>query len=609
MKESAPASAGTDKEGIVPFVKALLRRSRLRAAMALISLVLLGMTEGVGIIMLIPFLRLAGIGETGDSPSGIVGLVEGLLRRGNLPLSLPVVLTVFVLLITFRALLQRLQSLLNSDIEHSFTRGLRNQLFAAVAGAEWLFITRRRASEITQILTAEIQRVSIATDRLLRMSGALVLILVHLLLAFLLSPPITALTLGCIILLLALIRPLNKKAQLAGEGMRSTLSGLYGAVMEHLAGVKIAKSFGVERQHIDDFEQLSGQVKEEFHGWSKVQANTRLILDIGGALALCAIFYFAVSSLRLPSLNLLMLIFLFARLLPKASLLQQHYQQLLNALPGFTAIGLLEEQCLNAAESKPPAALNTLPVAKELRIADVSFGYTDEKDEPFLRDVDITIAAGAMTAILGPSGAGKSTLADLILGLLQPDRGEIRVDGELLSGDCLHAWRRSVGYVPQETFLFHASIRENLLWARPESEPERLRRALAMAGAEGFVDRLPAGLDTVVGDRGVRLSGGERQRIALARALLREPSLLLLDEATSALDPGGEMKIQQAIAELRGKMTIVAIAHRLSTIRDADHIVLLEEGRVVENGERKALEADAASRFRALLALDGRGYR
>ncbi len=176
----------------------------------------------------------------------------------------------------------------------------------------------------------------------------------------------------------------------------------------------------------------------------------------------------------------------------------------------------------------------------------------------------------------GPSGAGKSTLADLIAGLLIPTSGTISCDDISLEGEIRSAWRKNIAYITQEVYLFHDTIRHNLSWVKKDVSDTTIWKMLESAAAAEFVTRLPQGLDTVIGDRGIRLSGGERQRLALARALLSQPQLLILDEATSALDHENERKIQQALEQLQGKLTIIIIAHRKTSIEHVDHLVELK---------------------------------
>jgi ATP-binding cassette subfamily C protein len=211
------------------------------------------------------------------------------------------------------------------------------------------------------------------------------------------------------------------------------------------------------------------------------------------------------------------------------------------------------------------------------------------------------LAPGSTIALAGPSGAGKTTVCDLMAGLILPTAGQVTVNGRPLTRERLLAWRRSVGLVPQDPFLFHETIEVNLRWARPEATAPQLWGALRLANAAEFVRGLPEGLETVVGDRGTRLSGGERQRLALARALLREPELLLLDEATSSLDTENELAIRTALSSLRGHTTILLIAHRLSTVREADQIVVLDAGRVVESGTWDELAHLQAGRLQSLI--------
>ena len=209
---------------------------------------------------------------------------------------------------------------------------------------------------------------------------------------------------------------------------------------------------------------------------------------------------------------------------------------------------------------------------------------------------------------MGSSGAGKSTIADLLMGLITPEMGRITVDGVPLEHS--QSWRESIGYVAQDTFLFHDTVRANLLWARPDATESELSEVLTMAAAEEFVSRLPQQLDTVIGDRGATLSQGERQRLALARALLRRPKLLVFDEATNSLDSENETRILSAIEHLRegiagAGVTTVLIAHRLSTIRWADLIYVIEAGRVVESGDWTTLSVKLDGRFRSWCVAQG----
>jgi ATP-binding cassette subfamily C protein len=298
---------------------------------------------------------------------------------------------------------------------------------------------------------------------------------------------------------------------------------------------------------------------------------------------------------------LLVLIFAFARVMPLVSAIAQEVQQVLNMLPDFDALLNLQTR-LRPIDEVPAARRQSLRLEHAVRLDGVSFRY-EEAAEPALSSVALTIPVGQTTAIVGPSGAGKSTLADLMLGLITPARGRVLLDDQPLTPELLAAWREQIGYVPQDSFHFHDTVRANLLWARPEASEAELREALDVAAAD-FVARLPQGLDTVLGDRGVRLSGGERQRIALARALIRRPAILILDEATSSLDSENERRVQDAIERLHGRLTILVITHRLTTVRRADTIHVLDGGRLVESGDWNAL-LSVGGRFRSMCTAQG----
>jgi ATP-binding cassette subfamily B protein len=220
----------------------------------------------------------------------------------------------------------------------------------------------------------------------------------------------------------------------------------------------------------------------------------------------------------------------------------------------------------------------------------VTFGY-DEDEEPTLRDVSFTAAGGETLALVGPTGAGKSTALKLLLRMYDVDDGAVRVDGQDVRDVSVRSLRAVTGYVSQETFMFYGTVRENIAYGRADATDEAVRAAARAAEAHRFVRNLPDGYDTMVGERGVKLSGGQRQRIAIARAVLRDPEILILDEATSDVDTETEMLIQRSLDDLTADRTTLVVAHRLSTVRDADRIVVLDEGQVAETGTHEELLA------------------
>jgi ATP-binding cassette subfamily C protein len=372
---------------------------------------------------------------------------------------------------------------------------------------------------------------------------------------------------------------------------------------ESIAGLKVAKTSGAE---LRDSEIFAGHARARGEAYLRLLrsiARGKFVLEISSALVLAALLFVAVTWVGVRGSSLLVLIFVFVRVVPRVMALQQTAQLMMSGLPAFDSISGLITDCETHAERVERGASNRLHHRTEIRLRDVSYSYTPAGKQVLDR-VSLAIPAGRVTAIVGPSGAGKSTLADILIGLLRPTSGTLSVDGTAVSEVDLGAWRRSIGYVPQDGFLLHDTIRVNLRWAVPDATESQMWDALDRAMASDFVRVRPEGLDAVVGDRGVRLSGGERQRLALARALLTRPQLLVLDEATSALDSVNEERILAAVEDLADSVTTVIITHRLSAIRNADVIHVLDGGELVESGTFSELTARGGT-FHALLKSHG----
>ncbi|HEX5726880.1 MAG TPA: ABC transporter ATP-binding protein, partial [Longimicrobiaceae bacterium] len=492
-------------------------------------------------------------------------------------------LALYVGVMSVQALAQRAQTVVAYSVELETALRLRVRLYRAIAAARWTYLARQRASDLVHALTHEIDRVGAAASYLLLIVVQCLLGVVYLLLALRISATVTGVAVAAGAVLLLALRRWRRDARAAGAGQTAAVAEVMSAATEHLQGMKLVKSYAAEDRNAEIFATLARRTTAVHAGATYAYADARAAFTIGSVLLLAVATWLAIGVLHLPGALAILLVFLFSRLVPRLSNLQTIYQHLLHALPAFgnvlRRIEALEAEGERAGEVAAPVALR-----QAVRLEGVSFGYGGDRTDDAVRGLDLEIAARRTTALVGPSGAGKTTVADLVMGLALPREGRIGVDGRALDESWMRAWREGIGYVAQDTLLFHDTVLANLRWARPEATEEEVWEALRLAAAEGFVAALPQGLETVVGDRGVRLSGGERQRLALARALLRRPTLLILDEATSALDTENERRIRAAIGDLQGKVGMLLITHRLASVRDADTIYVLEEGRVVEHG-------------------------
>lgn len=285
------------------------------------------------------------------------------------------------------------------------------------------------------------------------------------------------------------------------------------------------------------------------------------------------------------------------RLMPSVNRIMQAFQNMRYAQPAIN--GLYEELAVLQPELHAINKKEYMPFTDAIKVMDISFQY-EAANVPALQHVNITIPKGATIGIIGTSGAGKSTLIDIILGLLKPDSGAIQIDGCSIA-DNLRGWQDHIGYVSQSIFLTDDTLRRNIAFGISDEEIDenRIERALELSQLSSFVSQLPEGLETIVGERGVRLSGGQRQRIGIARALYHDPPVLVLDEATSSLDTNTEAGVMDAVQKMHGNKTIIIVAHRLSTVEHCDYVYRLEYGKIVEEGNTKDVLRNAQIKVKA----------
>src|SRR3984885_6573147 len=588
---------------ILEYVSSLIRIARWQLLAGVLIMTFTSLTEGLGVALLFPIPQVAGFNLANQGHVGhYTGEVRDLLVYSGLSPSLWLagLLLMFLLLMALRSLFSRAQSVLTFRAVLTYELALGKRLYQAIIQADWLFLVRRRSSDFTHALTAELTRVATCTYLLIGTVSNAVLALVYIALALKLSAGMTGLVLATGALLLLVSRRWMRAVHASGTAVSESVSEVYASATEHLQNLKAMKFYDAQSSDLAMFSSLQSSALQQSLESTRSQAAAAFWFEAGSLLVLGGIVFASLQVLNVAPASILLLLAIFTRLLPRLTAGQSQLQAFLSELPAFENLMTIYRECVANAEV-PGAAGPGPSLAHEIRLDRVGFRY-DAQRPMVLTDLSLTITAGKITAIVGSSGAGKSTVADLVNGLLSPLTGRVLVDGAELTAQSARAWRRHVGYVAQDTVLFHDTVRANLRWAKPEASEEEMRESLSLAAAE-FVFTLPQGLDTTVGDRGMLLSHGQRQRIALARALLRKPRVLIFDEATRSLDLANKERILEAIEHLQGRTTVLLIAHRVSAIQRAEMIYVIDNGSVAELGDWQSLSRRPSHRVGSLFRL------
>jgi ATP-binding cassette subfamily C protein len=572
------------------------QRYRWRIPGLILLMTFVALSEGLGMVLLLPLLNVVGISS--EAAGGLLGgVIAGVLAVTGVgdsayPLAL-LVLTVFaVQLLIFLA-----QTWWVSRLQRDYGAHWQKYLFGLLLRARWSFISNLKLGAITHQIAQETVRLSGAFLILAQLAAVILTSVVYVLVACLISWRLTLLMVGFAALLFLMVRGIGRRNYLIGLQLGPLAAEFNVMLTEFLGGIKLIKATATE----EVAEKRVARVVDELcvqHTWATfLPALVRAIFEFAAIAGLCFILVFGYIALDISAASVLLVLALFIRLLPRFNALQQNLQLLATYVPAFSSAQQLARLAIAAAEEvvAPQKSANVPAMSGPLGIEITLGGY---EGVPILRDARLSLPEVGIVGIVGESGAGKSTLVNCLFGLAEVQQGKI------VFGDCdmrsvpLPQWRRQIGYVPQETVLFHQSIRDNIAWGNPSADDRAVEEASRQALAHDFILQQPAGYATVVGDQGSRLSGGQRQRLGIARALLRRPQLLVMDEATSALDSNSEAVVLETVESLRRKICVIMVAHRLSTVRNADLIVVLSEGRVVEIGAWSALMSKEGVFFR-----------
>jgi len=535
------------------------------------------MTGGVSIVMLIPMLGLLDISQASVSA---LAVFTAPLQRLPYAAQISVMIGLYFVLVVLKALLGRALSLRQNRFLEDYSYNLRDELYKTVLGADWEKLAASRQSDTINLFTSQCSQVSYGVSAIISLISSLFSSVMQLCIAVWLSLPVTVFVMIAGSAFVLMFRKMFRISKEHGEELIRINRAMYAELFNQLRSVKEVRTYGVQKEHAQLFDQISDSSRQAKIRHTKLQAVPQLVYSCAAAFMIGVIFLVCVLFFRMDTARLMVLVYVFMRLWPVFSGLYGRLQGILAIVPAHEK--LCEALETLGRDTEEADDLPMMPFEKEIVFKNVEFAY--QGGETVLKNVSFTLRKGTITALVGRSGAGKTTIADLLLGFLQPTSGEILIDGVRLTRENLAAWRHALGYVPQEPLILNASVRENLQRFHPAATEEDMIDALKKAQAWGFVSTLRDGLDTTLGDQGVRLSGGERQRIVLARVLMGRPRLIIMDEATSAMDYESETAVREAVRRLDQKITVVIIAHRLATVRTAQQAIVLENGMITEDG-------------------------
>jgi len=538
--------------------------------MVVVCLLFASIAQGFGIASLVPLISM--VGDESSHTSSLAGrTVVDVLASVGLPATLEVLLAVVVIAVVVKAALTVLAMVYVARAVANVGNKLREDLINALLKARWSYFTSKPTGTLVNGVGLESTMSGILYLMISRYISNAIQTLINVAVAFAVSWQLASISIvvgGVVVLSMhSFVRMADKAGRRNIKRSRELVTRLSDAII----GIKPLKAMAREDEFAKLFHRKIEQIRTAVR-WEMISKN--LLNNLQEPLLMimmAAGFYILITYGQMPIATVVVMGVLLQRTVQTLGRVQAQYQEAIAAESAYRSVQSMTEEAESAREPVFGARIPSLDVGCTFRNVSFSFG-----DVRIINNLNLRIPARKLTLIVGASGTGKTTLTDLLLGFYKPDRGEILIDGTPLGEIELRAWRRVIGYVPQELILLHDTILANITLGDPDIGEARALEALHLAGAGDFIARLPDGLATEVGEKGARFSGGQRQRIALARAIVHQPKLLILDEVTSALDSETELEICENIKRISRSMTVLAISHRQAWIDIADEVILLE---------------------------------
>lgn len=547
--------------------------------LTLLALSVAGLAEGIGLSVLLPLVNMAmegGAETAARSDNEFEQRVRATLDLLGITPTLGHMLLVVVCAIGLKSLLLLFTKRQVGYTAARLATDLRLELLRAIMLSRWEYFLGQPVGKLTNSLATEASRASESfvngVTAITFLAQAVVYGTVALAVSW--KATVTGIVAGSVII--ALSHSLVRITKKAGRKQTRVLLSLMATMTDTLGSVKPLKGMG--REHLADAvltmetTRLNRALERQALSSALLESTQEFLF----ALIIAGGIFVALTRFGMPFTTVMVLVVVVGQMVALLGKVQKQYQKMTLSESAYWS---MRRTIAEARAEEEELSGGARPVfERQLRMDEVCFGYSEQR---VLDQLSLDIPAGDLVTLIGPSGSGKTTVVDLLIGLIRPDSGSITVDGVPLGNLDLRLWRRSIGYVPQETLLLHDSIAHNVSLGDPELSEADIEQALRAADAWDFVQALPEGIHSSVGERGGRLSGGQRQRIVIARALVRRPQLLILDEATSALDQDSADAVRQTLTRLRGTLTILTITHETSLVDIADRVYRMENGRAV----------------------------
>ncbi len=554
------------------------------AIAALVFAIAAAAFEGFGFGFLLAFLQSL-VNPTQPFQTGIHWLDVWVLGADRSATERLYRVSALILLATWiRAVFNYLTQVYTELTQQTLVDRLRKRFFEQLQAVSLSYFSKTNSGELLNTLTSEIAKLQFSFMLLSYVVTKALTLAVYVVLLLTISWQLTLVSVALFTLLAIGLSNLNRRVRESSFAVSEANGKFTSRALELINGIRTVQAFATHNFERKRFYDASSHLvtvnMQSAYRWALVRPLAEgLAATVLISMIILAITVFVANG-TLQTASLLTFLFLLFRLVPAIHEINGNVAQLIS----FSG-AIVNVQNLLRTDDKPYLIDGTQPfegLNRAIEFITVDFGY--DPDQSVLKDITLTIPKGKMTALVGGSGAGKSTLVDLIPRFHDPTSGQVCFDGQDARSFTIESLRHKMAIVSQDTFIFNASVRDNIAYGLDAISDEAVWQAARQANALEFILELPEQFDTVLGDRGVRLSGGQRQRLAIARALLRNPEILILDEATSALDSVSERLIQKSLEKLSSGRTVIAIAHRLSTIAKADKVVVLEQGQIVEQG-------------------------